>query len=205
MNYVIQNGAFSWHLKLPFITKTKKMLKYLSNEGGLDLATEVQNGAFNAMKDQFFATKKNSRNMGAKYISKGRSQHLEYRLFSRGLPEPQRTGVKTFEVVAVKDFSNLLSELPHLAWQEEGTRANVDRQPFLIKKNGRLGSITKERAKTMRKRRVGNLPRQIKVIKVPHPALPARGFLKSYNFFMKTQADKVVFNWMKATRKRFGV
>lgn len=152
-----------------------------------NLAKEVQELAREAIKNRYFQTKGHS-----KYRSKGMKQHLEYRLFDLPLPSPVKTGSTSFDIALVPDPATINEDVPHLKWQEYGTKSMVDRQPYLITSTG-LRSIKKVDAAQLmrRKRSVG----RILLIDVPHPALRARHFIKAGSLFLRNYWPSIVKNW----------
>jgi len=169
---------------------------------GQNIARKLQLNGFEAMQNQFYVTAKN---VSRRYHRKGKRYSLEYRLFSKNLPDPVRIDEDTYLIVVVEDFERLQREVPHLEWQESGTRATVDRQPYRILPNGKLGPITKVKAARMRSRKMGDLPRQIKILNVPHPALKARNFLLAAQRAIKFNSEKIVIGQFKQQLKEQGI
>lgn len=149
-----------------------KALENIQNVSQLKIARKVQQHGFEAMQTSYYATSSNNRRRyrPGKYS-------LQREVFSKLPPNPIQVKPNVFAITLLPDFNALKAKVPQLVWQEYGTKTMIDSQPYRILPNGKLGPITKKEAIGMRQRRMGNLPRQIKMITVPHYGLKARGFI----------------------------
>ena len=118
------------------------------------------------------------------------------------LPDPVRTSFTSFDFALVPDPATINEDVPHLKWQEYGTRSMVDKQPYLITKTG-LRSIKKSEVPRLRRRRGRKSP--IKILDVPHPALRARYFIKAGTLFLRRYWPNIVKNWYQSEVQRYGI
>lgn len=207
----INNTGVTITLNLEGFDKYLNDLKYLANSDILQRASfHLQEQAFLAMKRKYFQTKSNRIYYNKKYLSKGKKNRIEARLFEGNLPVPVRKGKYSISFKFWPGYSALSRDLPHLRWQEEGTAKVVDTQPYLVISNKSLGPITKRRAQnraviSTRKRKsyarkdIGGIVE----LRVPHPNLPARGFIAAGNLYIKSRGAKEFTNFIREElRKR---
>lgn len=162
-------------------------------------AKELQRVAFDAMKKQYFSTKVNRKYYSRAYNSKSQRFKLEHVLFSKKSPI-KRVSKNTVQVSFLpKPYEELIRLVPHLQWQEEGTRGVVDSQPYIITKGG-LRAIKKRVASSFpkarsRKGRIGS----VIYLKVPHYPLKPRNFILAADLVIKTQGGKIIRDSVKKT------
>jgi len=191
---VTRGDGLDWKINLDSLRGYKKVYEgMLKGEILQDAAIALQKEAISVMRKTYLDTK-----VGLKRRNTGSS--IENDLF-RGAKTPLRKGSTVYEIELITNYSGKFRERPHIRWQEEGTKAMVDKQPYFLysRKVGdenvsRLYPITKKRAYRMLSR---SKRAPIKILDVPHPGLRARGFIKAANFFLKTQGQKFVMNFVR--------
>ena len=94
-------------------------------------AKHLQVKAINAMKKQYFNTavgRIDNKRSRASSIAKG---EIESKLFGN-VPAPLKKGNKRIDFKIWAGYGAIGRDVPHLKWQEEGTKGMVDQQPYQI-------------------------------------------------------------------------
>jgi len=201
---VNRQGSLNTKINLKGFENYIEELKYLASGDILRrAASHLQERAFLAMKRKYFQTKSNRIYYNKKYLSKGKDKSIESRLFDSKLSAPTRNGKYSYSFRFWPGYTELRN-LPHLKWQEKGTSAMIDTQPYEITSSKSLGPITKRRAisrapigtrkkERYRRSEIGGFIE----LQVPHPGLKARGFIAAGNLYIKTQAQTDLVKFLK--------
>jgi len=208
---IVNNPGIGSVLILQNITGYANKLRLLLYGKALTIAAkDLQDAAFNAMRDKYFATKSNRTYYNREYLSKPQSLKLEHILFRRKPPIKRMSVNSIFVPVLPGSYAELVKVVPHLRWQEEGTKASVDLQPYLICGQGYLSSIKKTIASGFPQakffdfvNRKNNIPNVGKVfyLRVVHPPLKGREFILTADFVVRTMGQRIVRESVKRTVK----
>lgn len=191
-----KNNSVSYKLDLTGIKNYIKLIRKIGSEDFIrSAALDIQEKAFEVMKRKYLMTKAKRVYYG-KRRKKDRSKRLEKRLFSYK-PRPTIINSNTIEVKLINNYDKLIKELPHLIWQEYGTKSSVDTQPYRVgfslrEKRFALKPITKRKAATRRQVTNKWFFGGIVKLAVPHPALPARMFILEANNYLKRNGLSIV-------------
>lgn len=200
---IIRKAGLTWRIELTNLKSYYKAYKEFFEKGGIArTAKYLQKQAWLVMKAQYMSTKSGRTYYNKKYISKPLNKKIEFRLFAHQPNLITQISKTAYDIRYIEDLRTLSKDLPHLQWQEEGTKRMVDRQPYLII-NGKLMPITKKKAFN-RKRNLRGTGRHsnIVILDVSHPSLRARRFIKAAQFFLKEKGAKVASDFVKEELSR---
>lgn len=206
-----KTGPVTFQFDLTNLKSYQKAYKEFFEKGGIQLTAQyLQKRAWQAMRSKYMQTRANRIYYNKKYLSKPENRKIEFRLFGMEPTRVQRIGNNSYEIRFIEDINRLVKDLPHLLWQEEGTKKKTDRQPYLITKRG-LRPITKVKALNIihkgqdrrgRFKRGNRFNAQIKYITVEHPALKARGFIKDAQSLLKSKGEKIAGDFIRQELRR---
>ncbi len=138
-----------------------------------------------------------------KYRNRKNKYTIENTVFN-GVPKAELTsnGVK---ISLIADYDKIRKQVPHLDWQESGTNAMVDKQPYLIQRNGLMAikknSVGAYKVFAGARKNYFQHVGSVAYLQVPHPGLSARHFIKSGNYFIKTQGASFIRNYILSRMK----
>lgn len=189
------------------IKNFQKALKLLeSGDIIMDAAIDLQRKAFQVMKDRYFSTKSSRIQYYHKRVNKNKKYRIEDRLFN-SIPKPKLLKNNMVEIKLINNFDKIVKDVPHLLWQEQGTKGMVDSQPYRVGfrrdfKGLALKPITKRRAKN-RRRVTGNwFLGGVVYLDVPHPPLRAREFILSGNNYLKRHGLRIMSSYINRILRR---
>lgn len=204
---IVKNGKVTVKSSLDNLKGYKKKYgTFLKNEALPIAASILQRKAIEAMKVQFFNTKAATRGgndfLSDLAIKSRRYKKIENRLF-KTVPKITRLGDGSYSIPLIQNFGQVNRDIPHLKWQEEGTRAMTDLQPYRVIRDSRT-KIPKYYAvkKSIAGRPGGINPLNVVFLKVPHPALPARNFIKAGTRFLKENGKQIVLREVRKQLNR---
>lgn len=201
---IYKSGNVTLRLNMTNLESYSKAYKDFFENGGMArTAIHLQKRAWLSMKNKYFMSKSNRIYYNRQYLGRPDSKKLEIRLFGHEPTQSHRISSESYAIKFLPDnYGRLKRDLPHLIWQEEGTKTTVDRQPYLRTRKG-LRPITKRKAENLINRgtkrdasgrfATGNVPQNkiIQIIAVEHKALKARGFIKAGLTILKQQGAKI--------------
>jgi hypothetical protein len=200
MKTVIRQQGFSMEIDIDALRRIGQAYNDLIHGSILyNAVRELQAQAFFRMRDVYYAKKSNRVYPHSWYKNRPASMKLEQNLFKR-VPVPTRQG-NSYYFSIIPEYA--MNTIPQLEMLEYGIRAHTDMQPYEITGRG-LRAIKKMSAMT-RKVYMGRATwkhiGEVKYIKVQHPAIAARGFIKAGNGLIKTQGMNILTSYIKAKVK----
>jgi hypothetical protein len=194
----------------PLKNEVKAWREFMEGGGTAKAARHLQERAFTAMKIVFLKYKRGEnrlrRDRGGKIedtIFGGPAENLSVKpnfppaVISQSSTSCEFSLIANFEYL----YNGSNSPIPHLKWQEEGTKAMTHRQAYRFV-GGKYVNIRKNEVRDdlgRFKKRSG----QIVWLTVPHPALRPREFILAASRLIKTQGSKITSDFIRQELKKY--